>query len=807
MSGWLHGLFGTANLRWRLGVVGFALAVGFWTLASTASVTKSAALHTAPVAIEHQGAPERVVLMFIDSLASDIATNTRRMPVLARLAAEGASFEVEPCRDQLTYLCLRATLTGRDDSSLLAISDNFRPSHEGPAETLLSALAAERRGAVVVGSPDFHPYRRWLLSEHEIDKRDETPERILKEYEAVKSSGAQLVILSLTSGDMTAHAHGVGSPQYYEVFTRLDSAVGAIAAALEPGTSLVVFGDHGHDAQGRHLPGTASKTWAVYHGPAFRAGAKAAMRLTDHRALLGVLLGLPTEAIYRGPALDSLFEPAWVARVLSGRVPQLQAPSSPRPAAVTQRWLSLLGLLSCAVLGAWVVLSREPRQRRAWFLALAGGAALLAVVVGASFDVIRTLVHDHGGDGWRGICLLVPLSLGCGVAWLMRRARPFEGVDRAPSFLPSASAATVLVTLLLMLPTAYYYGSRRAIVLAGVVALAFMLLDYWRRPIATAERWLPTLALLLTAGVLISFYQVKQLGPETGGAASWALDAAIYTRVTWLPLTLAKLVLFAVLIAPRAAARPVDTALAALLLLTALVVELGGVRLPRAVYGALFAALLLGVAGAARRAPGSLFAGALLLLDHLYGANTAQIAPIETLLATSALLLLAWQRMRLSEPALHFASGLTVAVAFYLMFWPTVGFHLVGIDFGFMFQWIREENYEKSWLLIALGVIVKLALPLMLVIVIAAERLRDQRAARVLAWTLVAKVVLLSLMIASYALWHDLTSQVALAMLAELALLMFGVCSCVAAMPGHAPAGTAPSSELLSSTSNMPARQ
>src|SRR5687767_6612868 len=130
--------------------------------------------------------------MFIDSLASDIATNTQRMPVLARLAAEGASFEVEPCRDQLTYLCLRAALTGHDDSSLLAISDNFRPSHEGPPDTLLSALAERRGRVVVVGSPDFHPYRRSLFAERELAKHDETPERILAAYQATAGSNAQL---------------------------------------------------------------------------------------------------------------------------------------------------------------------------------------------------------------------------------------------------------------------------------------------------------------------------------------------------------------------------------------------------------------------------------------------------------------------------------------------------------------------------------------------------------------------------------------------------------------------------------------
>ena len=109
------------SLRLRLALVGLVLALGFWTLSSTASISKSAAPRTPAVAIERRGAAPRVVLMFIDSLSRDIATNAERMPVLASLASEGTSFEVEPCRDQLTYVCLRAALTGHDDSSLLAL--------------------------------------------------------------------------------------------------------------------------------------------------------------------------------------------------------------------------------------------------------------------------------------------------------------------------------------------------------------------------------------------------------------------------------------------------------------------------------------------------------------------------------------------------------------------------------------------------------------------------------------------------------------------------------------------------------------
>lgn len=766
-------------MRWRLVVVGLVLALGFWTLASTARVARSAG-SMAPVVIEQRAAGERAVLVFIDSLSREVATDARRMPTLTRLAREGASFDVEPCRDQLTYLCLRAALTGHDDSSLLAISDNFRPNHEGPPETLLSALAEKKQRAIVIGSRDFHPYRRALFAERALSKQDETPERVLAELSAVQSANADVIVVSLTGGDMAAHAHGVASPEYAAAFTRLDSVVGAIAASLPPATNLVVFGDHGHDELGRHLPGTPSKTWAVYRGPAFRAGVKASLALTDHRALLGVLLGVPTEALYRGPPLASLFEPRWVARVLRGPLPQLMAPPEATATVPAARWLLVVGSCVAMLIAAWWL----SRSRALAFLAL--GACAVAVAVGLAFDQIRTLVHDHGGHPERGLFLLVPLALAFAVALGLQRVPPFADSAREPSWWRAAAASIVLVTLLLLLPTSYYYGSRRAIVLGGTVAIVCVLVDYFRRPAPAAARVVPVLSLLLTSGMLLSFSQVRQLGPETAGAATWALDAALYADSAWITLILAKSVLGLAVLAPRASTRPLDTAVAFALLLVCLLVELGGARLPRMAYAVLFALLLVGAIAARQRAPSSLLAGALLLLEHLYGADTSRIAPIQVVLAATSAALLAWRQMQLPLLAFRMANGLAVAVGLYLMFWPAVGFHLVGIDFGYMFQWVAEESYEKSWWVIGLGVVVKLALPLVLVTAIAREELRDALSSRVVIATFAAKGALLSILIASYAVWHDMSSQQALAMLAELILVLFGACSSGVALPMRA---------------------
>ena len=176
------------------------LALGLWTLAWSGRISEAPSRRAAPVVVEPRSSrgPERAILVFVDSLSREIATDAERMPTLSKLAGEGAAFEVEPCRDQLTYLCLRAVLTGHDDSSLLAIADNFRPDHDGPARTLLSELAGRGERIVVVGSNDFHPYRAALTVERALSKRQETPERMLAELGVAEALNPGLAIVSLS---------------------------------------------------------------------------------------------------------------------------------------------------------------------------------------------------------------------------------------------------------------------------------------------------------------------------------------------------------------------------------------------------------------------------------------------------------------------------------------------------------------------------------------------------------------------------------------------------------------------------------
>ena len=117
---------------------------------------------TTDVAVASVQAPRKLAVVFVDSLSERVALDAKLMPELHALAQTGVSLSVSPCRDQLTYLCLRALLTGYDESSLLALRGNFTHA-ASVGSNLLDRLAEARRRVTVVGSHDFEPYQLSLF--------------------------------------------------------------------------------------------------------------------------------------------------------------------------------------------------------------------------------------------------------------------------------------------------------------------------------------------------------------------------------------------------------------------------------------------------------------------------------------------------------------------------------------------------------------------------------------------------------------------------------------------------------------------
>ena len=162
----------------------------------------------------------------------------------------------------------------------------------------------------------------------------------------------------------------------------------------------------------------------------------------------------------------------------------------------------------------------------------------------------------------------------------------------------------------------------------------------------------------------------------------------------------------------------------------------------------------------------------LIALGQCYEANALHVAPIQVLLLCVVAALEAFRLLFSTDsPARAAASGVTLAVAGYLMLWPTVGMRFSGLDFHFMFEWVPIARYEELWWLIGLGMLAKIAFPYALLI----ELARRYGPGGALTWayvTLALKLAALTVFAAWYATSHALLTNGALEIMAELALLL-----------------------------------
>ncbi len=274
---------------------------------------------------------------------------------------------------------------------------------------------------VAVGSHDFEAYQSALYRAKFRDGDERSEAQLLADLQAIDGQqSADVTLISLSNGDRTAHAYGTHSPRYHEAFRAIDRLIAQIVARAGDDSDILVFGDHGHDEMGRHLPGLPSTTVAVYAGPSFRGGVRSSATLTDHRAMLGVLLGVPTPPSYLGPELSGIFAPAALSADQLRRLPALRAQ------AVHQGPRAMRLVLACLTLGGALVVAQKLLQSAGlsagmrWVFSLLG-VALLAFA-GRYYDALRQHIHDHGSEPIRSFWLLVPLALGFGLGFVRRGA-------------------------------------------------------------------------------------------------------------------------------------------------------------------------------------------------------------------------------------------------------------------------------------------------------------------------------------------------------------------------------------------------
>lgn len=727
--------------RWGIALI--SSAVGFLTFWVLSSADRPAPTELVPV--RSSGTPPQAMLIFVDSLRDDVAQNAKLMPTLASLAASSTTFIAEPCRDRLTYLCLQATFTGRDESSLLSIRKNFHPTQEGAGVSLFDVLRRAGAHVTAFGSDDLSRWERAFAESQYVDAEDETVEIIGERWRIDWRDGRRHVgIVGLLRGDQQSHVHPFGSEPYNAAWKRVDDILALILSRIPEDVPVLIFGDHGHDAAGRHLPGLECDTYALYRGAPFRGRSPSRIALSDHRAILGVLLGVDTPATYQGPPLEEIFTAEWIRTHYPDGLPAV-AGEAPPALSVASRWAIWGGLIAgaCALL---------------WLLGLRGPVLLLppwAGVTGLLFNDIRMVIHDHGDSPERALFLIVPLGLGLALGWVWKALGRMTAARMA--------AGVTIVPFLLLFPSANYYGAPRAIVFGGYAAVAVIGVALWRSERLKTEigAWLAgALALLIT------FYDVSRRGGGTG-LSTYDFSSPIYDdwAVFSLPVLLGLLcgalertqthsprrfrlawwgtALAVVLVGSLAASGWAEQVAA-------------GVLLP----GGLLVAWLCWRRSAALAAVGLVVA----LLVMYPPSRVCGMVGITLCLVSFRQVILGLVEREWVTPS---AFAIPFALTAYLMLWPSLGFRLSGIDFGFVFRWVPVARYEELWWVFVVGTALKLAIPYVLLV-----RACQGWFARGLSVPLLpAKVLLLSCFGMGYAIRNSFVSRFSLDVLSELGLV------------------------------------
>ncbi len=716
---------------------------------------------TQDIPVASMRAPRKLAIVFVDSLSERVALDPSLMPELQQLAKSGVSLQVTPCRDQLTYLCLRALLTGYDESSLLALRGNFTHA-ASVGDNLFDRLAEAGRRVTVVGSHDFEAYQTSLFRAKFGPGNASSEAQLFTDLATFDPQRqADVTVFSLSNGDRMAHGFGAASPQYRQAFQTIDGLIGQVVKWAGPDSDVLVFGDHGHDEMGRHLPGLKSTTYAVYAGPSFRRNVQLRATLTDHRAILGVLLSVPTPPSYTGPSFTELFAPGVLAD--APRLAALRAPASRTGSPGLRFALAAWVLLGALWIGREMLeLAGLPRR---WASLGAGGGVLLMALAGSQYDVVRHHIHDHGSEPLRSLYLLVPLSLGFLLAFL--RHRRALGWERT---LERGALTTVLLTFCLLFPTAYYYGASRGSVLAAIIAVITVFAMRVHTLPGHKQRTLGALLACAIGVCLWSLYGLRGIGGETREMAYFVFSSPLFARYSWFTLAALKVGLWLCFAFSAERSRR-DLAWAVLLGVAALSLEY--LALPNVhwlLFPAAFGYLWLRFVPRSQLVAARFFLG-MIALDQWYGEDPLHIAPLQVILLCVLLSLHFWRLFYPEEPeARATAIGLSLALAGYFLLWPTLGMRFSGIDFGFMFEWVPVARYEELWWLIGLGMLCKFVWPYALL----ADLAGRASAGRARAWLCVAlslKLLSLSVFAAWYATTHGLLTNGALEILAELALL------------------------------------
>jgi hypothetical protein len=442
----------------------------------------------------------RVLLLLVDSLRWETATDPAAMPHLVALSERATIARVRTSTDAVTVSAVREMFTGRERFLAFGFLRDFVTGRES-VESLFTQMKAAGIRA------DIHPPDAFVqfgddlpaqTASAPVDDRNQGQQDawVREALDKLREGRCELCIGHIVYTDRVAHDVGVYGAEYAEAYRHVDSLVDELDRSVPEDVTLVVAGDHGHTDSGRHSLGLDVPTFLLYRGPAFQSGVSlGTIPITAHRYLLGWALELPLAADYSGSRHPEALRaegprPPEYAVATEGGAPRSRA--SPWFAivamgtgALAATWLSWLfaglhrglalawlGVLAGAGVVWWAPLSIAPlagavaavlvgARERAAAVAVVGGAAVgfLLHRWGVELGAMRALIHEPSWETMERVAVAVVLGAAALAAWL--------GAVRASWIVTGA-------VMLLLPPTVYRYGAMPALVtlwLAWLVAL------------------------------------------------------------------------------------------------------------------------------------------------------------------------------------------------------------------------------------------------------------------------------------------------------------------------------------------------
>jgi hypothetical protein len=340
------------------------------------------ALTVSPAARAEPPTRSRVFMLLVDSFRVETAEG---LASFRALRGRGAFVRVRCSQDAATVPSIRAAFTGQAQRSVFSFARNF-VHVAGTWESVFTDLSARGRRSTVFSDGSFSELAPGITSirENETGPGDEdarTRRAFAEALALFQAGGDELVIFHMTNADHASHAGGVRGPTYGAAFATVDDLIARADAALPPDATLVVFGDHGHDVDGRHFPGLDVPTVAVYRGPGFAPGTEAGpLPLTIHRYLVGWALGLPLPASYTGAGATALLR-------TDAAVPPAYAAPPPEVSSVSRRAARLAWMLP--FYGAIAAALALALRRSRW---LEGAAQRDRALAGAAVGLVAGFV-------------------------------------------------------------------------------------------------------------------------------------------------------------------------------------------------------------------------------------------------------------------------------------------------------------------------------------------------------------------------------------------------------------------------------